>query len=289
VTVPQIDLSAFMSGKEDDPSLSRPLAAFEEEPVYATNGNAPAPQAEVVTDKTLLDLTDPQKAPRRSSGRAITPRLPAVPVTTPGLAPSPTPVQQQAEKERLAKAAADQERIAAEKAELGAPVSKGGATPPPPAVLTPGQTPNVQQPDQGVVSTRGLIQIAVPSGITVGQQFTIEAKVSLVQNLANTPFTLTYDPNSVEFVSATPGAFLKQDGKPITFGVAADLAGGTVTVTMARATGSGGVSGGGTLVNFVFKAKKQGQTNFGFGTLNFTSADGAPFEMVPFVKPVDIL
>ncbi len=46
ITVPQIDLSAFMSGKEDEPSLVRPLGAFEEEPVFATDANVSSPQAE---------------------------------------------------------------------------------------------------------------------------------------------------------------------------------------------------------------------------------------------------
>ncbi|KAA0893935.1 cohesin domain-containing protein [Oryzomonas rubra] len=311
VTVPQIDLSAFMSGKEDDPSLSRPLAAFEEEPVFATDGTAPASQAEVVTDKTLRELAD-KNAVRRPSGRVNTPRRSPVPAPVPQESvtsappaqqiagqekPSPeasaangqVPLQQ-AEKERLAKAAADQERIAAEKAEQAVPATapaKGG-TAPPSVVLAPEQAPPAQ-PGQGAASTRGLLQIAAPSGIVVGQQFSIDARVSFAQNLAHTPFTLTYDPSSVEFVSATEGAFLKQDGKPITFGVAVDPAGGAVTVSLARAAGSGGVSGGGTLASFVFKAKKQGQTNFGFGTVNFTSADGVPFEMVPFVKPVDVL
>jgi general secretion pathway protein D len=133
-----------------------------------------------------------------------------------------------------------------------------------------------------------LIQIVAPTGIVVGQQFSIDAKISLVQNVAGTPFTLTYDPSSVEFVSAVEGTFLNQDGKPTNFSASPDAVGGTVTVTMARTAGSAGVSGGGKLATFTFKAKKQGQTNFRFGKVNFTSADGVPFDMVPFVRPVDI-
>ena len=45
ITVPPIDLSAFMSGKEDEPSLVRPLGAFEEEPVFATDANVSSPKA----------------------------------------------------------------------------------------------------------------------------------------------------------------------------------------------------------------------------------------------------
>ena len=133
-----------------------------------------------------------------------------------------------------------------------------------------------------------MIQIVAPTGIKVGQQFSIDARTSLVQNLASTPFTLSYDPESVEFVSAVEGTFLKQDGKPTSFSAVPDATAGTVTVTLKRAAGSGGVSGGGALATFTFKAKRQGQVNFGFNVVNFTTADGVPFEMVPFVKPVDI-
>jgi general secretion pathway protein D len=133
-----------------------------------------------------------------------------------------------------------------------------------------------------------LIQIVAPTGIKVGQQFSIDAKVSIVQNLANAPFILTYDPASVEFVSAVEGAFLKQDGKPTNFSASASPKGGSVMVSMVRAEGSGGVSGGGTLATFVFKAIKQGQTNFGLNNVSFTTADGGPVNVAPFVKPVDI-
>lgn len=47
VTVPQNSLMSFSSGKEDDPSLARPMASFEQEPVFdaATQPN-PLPQGE---------------------------------------------------------------------------------------------------------------------------------------------------------------------------------------------------------------------------------------------------
>jgi general secretion pathway protein D len=256
ITVPQIDLSAFMSGKEDEPSLVRPLGAFEEEPVFATDAN---PQAE-----------QPPKAATPNSLRPVAP--PAV----------PTPLSS-ADKERQAKATADQERMAAEKAEqelkapspVTVPASAAGSAPP-------------ASPDADAGPGRGLIQIVVPPGIKVGQQFSLDAKISLARNLASAPFTLKYDPSSVEFVSAVEGTFLNQDGKPTNFSASPDAAGGTVTVILARTAGNGGVSGGGTLASFTFKAKNQGRTNFGFSKVNFTSADGVPFDMVPFVRPVDI-
>ncbi len=177
--------------------------------------------------------------------------------------------------------------MAAERAEQEMQAPSPGEVPSPAAGTAPLGSPNAGT-GPGETSNRGLIQIVAPTGIKVGQQFSIDAKVSLVQDLANAPFILTYDPVSVEFVSAVEGAFLKQDGKSTIFSASASPKGGSVMVTMARAEGSGGVSGGGTLATFVFKAKKQGQTNFGLNNVSFSSANGEQFNVVPFVKPVDI-
>ena len=247
ITVPQVDLSAFMSGKEDEPSLVRPLGAFEEEPEFASEGKVPSGQS-------------PKGAAVQGQPNAS----------------SPDAFSALADKERQAKTTADRERMAAEQAEQEKASS---------AVSAPAPQAD-READAG--PGRGLIQIMAPSTIEAGQQFTIEAKVSLAQNLAGTPFTLVYDPGSVEFVSAVEGTFLNQDGKPTTFSALPDAAHGTVTVSMARAAGSGGVSGSGKLATVTFRAKKQGQTNFQFSNVNFTTADGVPFSMTPFVRPVDI-
>jgi general secretion pathway protein D len=251
ITVPPIDLSAFMSGKEDEPSLVRPLGAFEEEPVFATDANVLSPKAE-----------QPPKA--AGSLHPVAPPTPAAPLSS-------------ADRERQAKIAADQERMAAERAEQGlqAPSPAAGSAP-------------LGGSDADAGPGRGMIQIVAPTGIKVGQQFSMDAKISLVKNLVSTPFTLTYDPSSVEFVSAVEGTFLNQDGKPTNFSASPNAAGGTVTIIMARTAGSGGVSGGGKLATFTFTAKKQGHTNFQFSNVNFSSANGVPFDMMPFVRPVDI-
>jgi general secretion pathway protein D len=267
ITVPQIDLAAFMSGKEDEPSLVRPLGAFEEEPVFATEANVPSLQAE----------QPPKAAAAQGQPRSLRPVAP----------PAPAAPLSSADRERRAKAAADQERMAAERAEQEPQAPTPVTVPSPAAGPPPAGGPNAET-GHGEIPGRGVFKIVAPTGIKVGQQFSIDAMVSLVQNLANAPFILTYDPVSVEFVSAVEGAFLKQDGKSTFFSASASPNGGSVMVSVARAEGSGGVSGGGTLATFVFKAKKQGQTNFGFSNVNFTSADSVPFDMVPFVRPVDI-
>lgn len=200
VTVPQAGLMSFSSGKEDDPSLVRPLASFEQEPQYEA-----AP-------KGVEKPAPPQAAP------------PAAP-----------------------------------------------AAPPAPAL-----------------PLRGLLQVSAPATVSVGRQFTLEVRVSDVLELGAAPFVLTYDPALVEFVSAAPGGFLSQDGRPAAFSAKPDAAGGSVTVSLARAAGTGGASGGGTLLSAMFRAKGRGTASFGFSNVNLAAADGRPLSVLPFSTAVEV-
>ena len=146
----------------------------------------------------------------------------------------------------------------------------------------PAQTPSLA-PVQ-----RGLLQIAAPSSVTVGQQFTVEVKVSGVTDLASSSFVLTYDPIVVEFVSITEGSFMRKDGKPTSFNSTLDTSGGTITVSLARTAANGGVSGEGPLAAALFKAKNQGPATFAFRNSAFTAVNGSALPVLPFSTAVDI-
>jgi general secretion pathway protein D len=135
---------------------------------------------------------------------------------------------------------------------------------------------------------RGLVQIAAPAGIDVGQQFYVDVKAGDVQNLAGAFLVLSYDPILVDYVSATEGSFLKKDGNPTLYSVVSNGAKGTVTINLSRTPASGGVSGAGTLVSALFLAKAKGAASFGIQRVNFTSADGKPLDMLPFSTVVDV-
>jgi len=240
VTVPLGNLMSFSTGKEDDPSLVKPLAAFDQEPVFDT-----APKGE----------EKPQAIPPAHSPAVQRGVPPQSSPATAGLTPLPSS-------------------------------AVPGATPPQVAVpetVTKPAIPAVVTPPQ-----RGLLQITAPTSIALGQQFSLEVKVSDVKELASAPLVLTYDPIFVEFVSAAEGSFLKKDGKLVAFSSKADAASGTVTITLARAAGSGGVTGAGTLVSAMFRAKNQGPASFGFRNVSFSSADGKPLTILPFTMAVDI-
>ncbi|MBL0226166.1 MAG: type II secretion system protein [Geobacteraceae bacterium] len=279
VTVPQNSLMSFDSGKEDDPSLRRPMASFDQEPVF--EGEAPG--------------KPPAKPAAQGTKPAVQGTKPAVQGTkpaAPGVKPSPPP-------------AGAAPTTAAPSADAGKPAGEGSK--PSPAVAPAGSVPPGTVPGAAVATTpavttvpallpaavpvptkRGLVQIAAPAGIDVGQQFYADIKAGDVQNLAGASFVLSYDPKFVDYVSANEGPFLKKDGKPTVYSATANAAEGTLTVKLSRAPNSGGMSGAGTLVSALFRAKAKGAASFGFQSVSFTSADGKPHEMLPFSTAVTI-
>lgn len=254
VTVPQHNLMSFNTGKEDDPSLVKPMASFDQEPVYEATPKAAAGKA--APAKPAQKNVPPSTAPA-----AATPPVNAV-ETMPDEGPDGT--------EQAKPAAAPT-----------APTAS--ATPAPVEVL-----PTAVKPAAPVQVKRGLVQIAAPAGIGIGQQFYVDVKAGDVADLAGAPFVLTYDPALVEYVSASEGGFLKKGGKLTVFSVSPDTAGGALTVKLERAPNTGGESGGGTLVSVLFRAKSKGTASFGFRNVNFTSADGKSLEMLPFSTAVDV-
>jgi general secretion pathway protein D len=135
---------------------------------------------------------------------------------------------------------------------------------------------------------RGLVQIAAPAAIDVGQQFYVDIKAGDVQNMAGASLVLSYNPKFVDYVSATEGVFLKKDGKATLYSATANAAEGTLTIKLSRAPNSGGMSGAGTLVSALFRAKAKGAASFGFQSVSFTSAEGKPLEMLPFSTAVNV-
>lgn len=167
---------------------------------------------------------------------------------------------------------------------LGATADKPAA----PGIPVLIQQPTVKPVKQTTSIKRGLMQIVVPSTVKLGEQFTLDVKVSDIQQLMNSPFVLTFDPVFFNFVSASEGNFLKQDGKQTTFSTAVDSGSGTVNVKLALNSGNSAVSGNGVLLSIRFKAKNQGSANFSFRNVNLQSPDGKTLAVLPFSASVDV-
>jgi len=240
VVVPQNNVTSFSSGKEDDPSLVRPLASFDQEPVFESG---PKPAGQVASPQAVQPAARPSEQPDSQPVQRMIP-----PAAQPGQPPA------------------------------SLPVAPGAAVSPPQNIA----------PAPPVQAQRGILQISAPVGASVGQQFSLDVKAGTVNDLAGAPFVLTYDPIFVEFVSATEGSFLRKDGAATTFSTSNDPSGGVVTVNLRRPAGKGGVSGGGTLASFVFRAKNKGPANFGFRNVAFSASDGQPLTMLPFNTAMEI-
>jgi general secretion pathway protein D len=229
ISVPLPGLASFASGKEDHPSLVRPMSSFDLEPVFDGEAESRGGEKKGVT-----------------SPAAVTPVTQSVPPAKPG---------QNQPASNVAKSAQ-------------------GPLPTTAPASAPGQ--------------RTLLQIAAPSSVTVGQQFSLDIIVSNVQDLASAPFVLTYDPVFVDFVEMREGDVMKKNGNPTTFSSVFNAASGTVSVLLELASGKSGVSGGGKLATASFRAKNQGPASFAFKSSAFKTSSGSPLNILLFSTAVDI-
>ncbi|HEX5773372.1 MAG TPA: cohesin domain-containing protein, partial [Geomobilimonas sp.] len=180
----------------------------------------------------------------------------------------------------------------------GAQMPKGGTAPAPgkpmlPVPAPPGaQTMPVTPPIAPAAAPeppqRIMLNLLAPPTVKVNDQFRVEIKVSDAKDLYNAPFTLVYDPLFLDFVGIEEGPFLKSDGKPTLFKTSLDANGGQVAVTLGRVGDVPGVTGAGTIVTAIFKAKNQGPASLGFLNANFVAAGGKPLETLPYNTAVEV-
>jgi general secretion pathway protein D len=126
----------------------------------------------------------------------------------------------------------------------------------PPAVAPPATAPPATAPPAG--SARVSFSPAPAEG-PLGSAITVSLMVENVTDLFTAPLRLQFDPKVLRLNDVTPGGLLSSDGKPLlpmSKNIMNDT--GEVSVTLSRAPGAGGVSGSGTLVNFVFQAAAKG-------------------------------
>jgi len=318
VTVPHRSLMSFSSGKEDDPSLVKSLASFNQEPVYEViaSGQSPAnlPPGFTMPPVTVQPPAFTNPAP---STPPVSPVWPPSPTQKPGSLPPgfvmpPVTVQPPAFTNLAPVTPPDSPVL---------PPSPFGAAPPPAAgtslAVTPQFTgnmpagiapPGVSMPipvssTQPVESSANsssdvlaaaaqtlpaMLQISATSNVSVGQQFGIVINLNNAADIATAPFVLKYDPAYVQFVSALEGGFFTKTGKTSVFSSKPDPKAGTVEIRLVKTTGDGGVTGSGDIATVLFRAVNKGSANFGFGNLAFSASDGKPVTILPFSTLVEI-
>ncbi len=325
VTVPPNSLMSFGSGKEDEPSLVKPLASFDQEPVFEGD-EKPAPTTPPAKPQTKPPVKPPvsgtppvpavagtsapaapkgTESAKGTAGAAVdkgapgttfgTP--PAGPATQPSpLTPAAAPVKAPAPPAATTPVPLPQPAAPTTgTAPPAAPAAAGVAPTVPTAPATPGAPATSQppaavaaKPTQSAPVKRGLVQIAAPAEIGVNQQFYADIKMADVQEMAGGTLVLSFDPKTVDYVSATEGPFLKKDGKATTFSASVNVAEGTLTIKLGRAPNSPGISGAGALFSALFRAKVKGAASFNFQSVSVTAADGRALEMLPFSTAVTV-
>jgi general secretion pathway protein D len=97
-----------------------------------------------------------------------------------------------------------------------------------------------------------------PSTVTAAaaSKFTVEIAVNNAPDLAAAALTLGFDPAVLNFVEASPGAFLSRDGAPAT--ATSSVQNNQLSVWLVRPGTGAGANGSGALVSLTFEAKQAG-------------------------------
>jgi general secretion pathway protein D len=157
----------------------------------------------------------------------------------------------------------------------------------PPATAPPATAPPATAPPAG--SARVSFSPAPAEG-PLGSAITVSLMVENVTDLFTAPLRLQFDPKVLRLNDVTPGGLLSSDGKPLlpmSKNILNDT--GEVSVTLSRAPGAGGVSGSGTLVNFVFQAAAKGTAtvslpDFALRDSKLQQISGAPAALTVTVR-----
>jgi len=267
---PKVNVSSFMSGKEDDPSLDTFPPATDEEPGIGAEPRKPG----------LAPAQQPPPVP-----------VAPLPAAVPQPPPSPPPVAPQT---------GAPPPVAVQPAPAGVvqpPVvtpENGQGLVPQPVPAAPPAAPAQEVIDQGTAplaedsAKGGQVIISTPMTAKVGEPFTLEIRAVNVDSIRTASFVLTFDTNLLAPVSFAEGSFLKKPGVKTAFTSSVDAIGGTVSINLALPPGSPGVGGSGVLSTAVFRPKKPGTAAFGFRDVAFSSANGGPTSIMPFATSIGI-
>jgi len=125
--------------------------------------------------------------------------------------------------------------------------------------------------------------------VVEGSSFTVQVVIKNGNNVSHAPFYLLFDPNHLEVLKVTQGAFMSQDGAQVSFLHSENNTTGTIRVGFSRLGAEQGVSGTGVLAVITFKAKEKGKSYLTFTncSLKNVRAENLPAEFLPTEVQVD--
>ncbi|QXE85338.1 tetratricopeptide repeat protein [Geomonas nitrogeniifigens] len=287
VTVPDSDVAAFWSGREDEPSTNKPYQSFIEPEFADTAAPAKAAPAKAAPAKRIAPAPV-APAPVAPAPVAAAP-VAAAPGAEDGIAPGAPAPASAAGGEAAVEVPAEQGAEAAataipaqgpSPAELGAAANAAAAAAAAAAAKEPPK-PTVSP----VPLEKALLALSLPSSVKLNDQFAVQINVSGIMDLEKAVFVLSYDPKILEVVAQTEGPLLKETGKPSTFQAFADKKKGELWMSGSRS--EGGLANG-VLAQVTFKAIGQGSTPLSFSNTSFTKKGGEQIAVTPFKSVVEV-
>lgn len=249
VTLPDADAANIWSGGEDDLKYGRNFGSFVSE--YVTGQQNPV-QLHAQPD-TVPQPAAPAMQPEPQSQVEPMPAAPAPEGMTEG-------------------SAAQRGSISAPDAGMSTRVQAAPAGEPVPQVKLAQQKP-------ASIAGPGIF-VQGPQLVKVGETFSVTLKVAEIKQLFSAPMYVSYDPALLEFVGATEGGFLKQDGGPTVFTHTTLGRGGRIIVGLKQGAGGQGVSGAGDLFSLQFKALSAGTAQISPTRANFRNLRGERLRIV---------
>lgn len=275
--LPEAEVASIWSGGEDDLRVGRNFGSFAEEYVEGQGRTPVKPQpslapldvtsdAEATRDRVESGLpgagsvsgrTDPTPPPMEAPPRPVPPSEPAQPSTqVMPVAPATTAI--------------------VEPPAMSPPLIET-QTPGPDAVAA-ADTPvgEVVLPTAAVPSVVAQPTIFIEGDklVSVGENLRVSLNVQEVENLFSAPLYVRFDPKRLEFVAASEGSFLQQDGQTTIFTSTLMGDSGRLILGLKQGAGGRGASGDGNLAQLEFKALAVGKLSIAPERINFRTPAG---------------
>ena len=130
------------------------------------------------------------------------------------------------------------------------------------------------------------LDVRAPPSARPGERVTVTIDAEAYGGVQNLAFRVSYDRQTLEFVSASPGAFVRQASAPATF-YAESPSEGEVLVNMDVKNG-GGVAAAGTVVVLEFNALRSGASTITLGDVNYLQSGQSSGSPAAVVTPASI-
>ncbi|BCG48092.1 Predicted secretion system W protein GspD-like [Citrifermentans bremense] len=318
VTVPDNDVAAFWSGREDEPSAHQPYSSFVE-PEFANlepaaGGAAPAaakpaprvlPSLVPVQKPVPVPVPAPVPVPSAAPAAAPAPADVAPAPAPTDVAPAPVPTDDAPAPADVAPAPADvapapdgaaaavpapaPDAVPAEEEVPGPepvpePVPAPVPVPVPAPVPDPAAAPAAKQSIP--LLTDSMIALSLPAKVKLNDQFSVQVNGSGMKEVYKAVFVVSYDPKLLEPVSQSEGNLLKQPGKPSTFQSFVDKKKGEIWMSGMREESNGMANG--VLATVGFKAIGTGSAGVAINNTNFSKRTGDQIPVTAFKSVVEV-